>query len=119
VIRKALLSVMVFASGHVLSWLGPREHGQGDPQRPQALRAGLHRRIDLVPRVMGVRAHPVRQPSQQARTVPVVVVAVVVGAGVVPVISAVMVVVMAAGSGQRIAHASQHASDRALQHINT
>jgi hypothetical protein len=25
---------------------------------------------------------------------------------------------MAAGSGQRIAHASQHASDSALQHIN-
>jgi hypothetical protein len=29
-----------------------------------------------------------------------------------------MVVVMAAGSGQHVAHASQHASDRALQHIN-
>ena len=37
---------------------------------------------------------------------------------VVPVTCAVMVVVMAPGSGQRIAHASQHASDSAVQHIN-
>ena len=46
---------------------------------------------------------------------------VLVCAVVVPVPRAVMVmvVVMAAGSGQRIAHASQHASDRALQHVNT
>jgi len=43
---------------------------------------------------------------------------VLVRAGIVPVICAVMVVAMAAGSAQRIAHASQHASDRALQHIN-
>jgi hypothetical protein len=46
---------------------------------------------------------------------------VLVRAVVVPVTRAVMgmVVVMAAGSGQRIAHASEHASDRALRHINT
>ena len=50
-----------------------------------------------------MRAHPARQPRQQARTVPVVV-AVLVLAVVVPVTWAVMV--MAAGSGQRIAHAS-------------
>jgi hypothetical protein len=65
-----------------------------------------------------MRAHPARQPRQQARTVPVVV-AVLGLAVVVPVTWAVMVVVMAAGSGQCIAHASQHASDSALQHINT
>jgi hypothetical protein len=57
----------------------------------------------------------VQQSRQQARTVRVVV---LVRAVVVPVICAVMIVVMAAGSGQRIAHASQHASDSALQHIN-
>ena len=44
---------------------------------------------------------------------------VLVRAGVAPVICGVMVVVITAGSGQRIAHASQHASDSALQHINT
>jgi hypothetical protein len=63
-----------------------------------------------------VRTHQVRQSRQQARTVRVVV---LVRAVVVPVIWAVMIVVMAASSGQRIAHASQHASDSALQHINT
>jgi hypothetical protein len=47
--------------------------------------------------------------------VPVLVVVAV----VMPVICAVMVVVIVAGSGQPIAHAGQHASDRALQHINT
>ena len=51
--------------------------------------------------------------------VPALPVLVLVRAVVVPVICAVMAVVMAAGSGQRIAHASQHASDSALQHINT
>jgi hypothetical protein len=62
----------------------------------------------------------VQQSSQQARTVPVVAlpVLVLVRAVVVPVICTVMVVVMAAGSGQWIAHASQDASDSALQHIN-
>src|SRR5437016_3287822 len=50
-----------------------------------------------------------------------VAVLVLVRAVVVPVPRAVMVmvVVMAAGSGQRIAHASQHASESALQHVNT
>jgi len=68
-----------------------------------------------------VRAHPVSQSRQQARPVRVVAlpVLVLVRAVVVPVTCAVMIVVRAAGSGQRIAHASQHASDRALQHINT
>jgi hypothetical protein len=51
--------------------------------------------------------------------VPVAALPVVVRAVVMPVTCVVMVVVMAAGSGQRIAHASQHASDSALQHINT
>ena len=57
-----------------------------------------------------------QQSRQQARTLRVVM---VVRAVVVSVIYSVMVVVMAAGSGQRIAHASQHASDSALQHTNT
>jgi hypothetical protein len=62
----------------------------------------------------------VQQSRQQARTVRVVVLPVLVHvrAGAVPVTCAAMVVVMAAASGQRIAHASQHASDSALQHIN-
>lgn len=42
-----------------------------------------------------------------------------VNGGTVSVACTVMVVVKAAGSGQRITHASQHASDSALQHINT
>ncbi len=49
---------------------------------------------------------------------PVAALPVLVRAVAVPVTCAVMVVIMAAGPGQRIAHASQHASDRVLQHIN-
>jgi len=37
---------------HPCSTAVGRDHGQGDPQCPPAFRAGLHRRIDLVPYFM-------------------------------------------------------------------
>src|SRR6202035_5864165 len=93
----------------------------------------LHRGIDLVRRVMRVRAHPVQQPGQQAGTLPVLVLTmlvlvrtvlvlmprVLVRTVVVLLTCAETVPVTAAGSRQRVAHASKHASDSALQHINS
>jgi len=89
---------------------------------------------------MRVRAHPVQQAGQQAGTLPVLVLTmlvlvrtvlvlvprvlvlmprVLVRAVVVLLTWAGMVPVTAAGSRQRVAHASKHASDSALQHINS
>jgi hypothetical protein len=97
---------------------------------------------------MRVRAHPVQQPGQQAGTLPVLVltmlvlvrtvlvlvlvprvlvlvlvprvlVLVLVRTVVVLLTCAGTVPVTAAGSRQRVAHASKHASDSALQHINS
>ena len=72
---------------------------------------------------MRMQAHPAQQIRQRTGTVLVILLSalvhVPVNGGTVSVACTVMVVVMAAGSGQRITHASQHASDSALQHINT
>jgi hypothetical protein len=56
---------------HRLEHRGGTEHGQREPQRPDTLRIGLHRRIHLVGGVMRMRAQQVpqtRHHTQPMRT---------------------------------------------------
>ena len=62
---------------------GAAEHGQGDPQRPDPLGAGLHGRVDLVGRLVRVRAQQVPQPGQHAGPVIVIVLVAMLMAGLV------------------------------------
>ncbi len=57
---------------------GGTEHGKGDPQRPDTLRAGLQRRIHLVRGRKRVRAQHVPQPRKHTpkRTTMLVILAV-------------------------------------------
>jgi hypothetical protein len=46
---------------------GGTQHGQGDPQRVDALAGGLHRRVDLAGGVVAVRAQQVPEPVPPRR----------------------------------------------------
>ena len=54
---------------------GATEHGKGDPQRPDPLSAGLHRRIHLAGGIVGMRAQqvpePVKHPGPAGMNMPV------------------------------------------------
>ena len=45
---------------------GAAQHRKGDPQRPDTLRAGLHRRVNLVRGVVRVRAQPMPKPVDRS-----------------------------------------------------
>jgi hypothetical protein len=79
---------------------GHAQHGQGNPQHPHALGAGLHRRVHLVGRLMRMRAQNVPQPGHQPRLRMLVLVPGVMTASV------------------RVAHRPHHAGRILLQHLH-
>jgi hypothetical protein len=79
------------------------EHGQGDPQRPDALGAGLHRRIHLAGGIVGMRAQHMPEPFDHSWP-----------AGT----NMAVGVIRAAVARLLIAHDAQDARRTGLQHIN-
>ena len=78
------------------------EHGQRDPQRPDALGAGLHRRIHLAGGIVGMRAQHMPKPLDHSW----------------PAGMNMAVGVIRAVASLPIAHNAQNARRTRLQHIN-
>ena len=92
---------------------GRPEHGERDPQRSHALRAGFEGRVDLIGGLVRMRAQQVAQPGRPAVVViamaPVIVIATVIVIVIVMVLAIVMVVLISGvpvvvAAGLRVAH---------------